>query len=79
MSKYPDYRGLYSIYRMYQDDRPRRRMAKDMSLAQAQAWCEDPETSSMTAKPPKGCGGNEKTIARWHEKQKHWFDGYEQQ
>lgn len=70
---------LYSVYRFYQNDRRRRRMATDLTLKQAQDWCNDPETSSHTAEKPKGCGGDERAIERWNDKQKHWFDGYERQ
>lgn len=47
-----------------------------LTKREAQKICQDPETSSMTARYPKGCDGNEKMINRWHEKQKHWFYGY---
>jgi len=43
---------------------------------EAQKICQDPETSSMTARKPKGCNGDEAMIKRWHEKNKHWFYGY---
>lgn len=43
---------------------------------EAQKICQDPETSSMTARKPKGCDGDEKQIQRWHTKSKHWFYGY---
>lgn len=43
---------------------------------EAQKICSDPETSSMTANKPRGCGGNEKTISTWHKNNKHWFYGY---
>lgn len=68
---------LYSIYRFYEDNRPRRRLRKGLTLKQAQEHCNDPETSSRTAK--QACNGNEKAIQRWHEAKKHWFDGYEEQ
>lgn len=47
-----------------------------LTLQEAQKICSDPETSSMTARKPKGCDGNEKTIETWHKNQKHWFYGY---
>lgn len=47
-----------------------------LTLQEAQKICSDPETSSMTARKPRGCDGDEKQIQRWHEKQKHWFYGY---
>ena len=43
---------------------------------EAQKICQDPETSSVTARTPKGCNGNEKQIQRWQELNKHWFYGY---
>ncbi len=43
---------------------------------EAQKICQDPETSSMTARKPKGCDGDEKQIRRWHELNKHLFYGY---
>jgi hypothetical protein len=68
---------LYSIYRFYQDDRRPRRMAKDLTLKKAQEWCNDPETSSRTAST--ACHDNDKLIAKWNDKQKHWFDGFTEQ
>lgn len=47
------------------------------TLEQARKYCSDPETSSKTAKPPLGCGGDPKKIERWHKLQKHWFCGFE--
>jgi hypothetical protein len=43
---------------------------------EAQKICSDPETSSMTAKGPRGCENNEKKIATWHKNNQHWFYGY---
>jgi hypothetical protein len=68
--------NTYKIVRFYQNDRPSRVQRKNLTLEQAQLHCEDPETSSMTARAPRGCDQNEATIARWNAKQKHWFDGY---
>ena len=68
---------LYKIIRFYQDDRRTRVMRKNLTLAQAQAHCDDPEASSKTAS--KACNGNPQAIERWHDKQKHWFDGYTEQ
>ena len=67
----------YYIVRMYQNGRRPRVMRKGLTLEQAQEHCNDPATSSMTKpqgkynQPPRPA-----TIARWHEQQKHWFDGY---
>lgn len=52
-------------------------MKRGLTLEQAKAHCNDPETSSYTAQPPLGCGGDEEKIAKWHEEKKHWFDGFE--
>jgi hypothetical protein len=49
-----------------------------LTLKQARAWCNDPETSSRTAAKPRGCGSDERLIAKWAEAGKHWFDGYEE-
>lgn len=70
---------LYKIVRFYQNERRPRTMAKSLTLEAARKWCNDPETSSSTARKPKGCDGDEAMIERWNEKQKHWFDGYESQ
>lgn len=67
----------YEIVRYYENiNRKSRVIQRGLSLEQARAWCNDPETSSMTAKAPKGCGGNTAKIDRWHDAQKHWFDGF---
>ena len=68
---------MYEIVRFYQDGRKQRVQKRNLTLKQAQEWCNDPETSSMTAK--NACGDNQKMIDRWHAKQKHWFDGYREQ
>jgi hypothetical protein len=65
------------IVRFYEDDRPAKIIKTGLTLEQAKAHCNDPETSSYTAKSPRGCEGNEKRIAEWHKKNKHWFDGFE--
>ncbi len=68
----------YNVYR-YSQRGGRRLMKRDLTLAAARRLCSDPETSSQTAHKPVGCAGDEQQIARWHEQQKHWFDGYEEQ
>ena len=68
---------LYKIVRMYQNHRRTRTMRRNLTLEQAQKHCQDPETSSKTAK--SACNGSERAIQNWHEKQKHWFDGYTEQ
>lgn len=69
----------YKIVRIYENDRKPRTQARGLTLKEAQKWCEDPETSSMTAKQPRGTGGNGRTIQKWHDLKKHWFDGYEKE
>ena len=49
---------------------------RGVSLAEAQRICEDEETSSMTARKPKGCNGDEEMQDKWHKAQKHWFYGF---
>ena len=69
--------GTYRIIKFYQHPAKENRVvARGYDLEGAQKFCSDPESSSMTAQPPKGCGGNEEKIKIWHEKQKHWFYGY---
>lgn len=57
----------YRIVRFYSDGRARRTIKTGLDLDDAQAHCNDPETSSRTAK--KGRGGATCD----------WFDGYEQE
>ena len=66
----------YTVYRYYQNDRRPMIQRRGLSLKQAQAWCNDPETSSHTARKPRGCDNDAAMIDRWSEKNKHWFDGY---
>lgn len=55
----------YAIYRYYsKEGRPARLMRRGLTLKQAQEHCNDPETSSKTAK--RGRGGATCD----------WFDGY---
>lgn len=68
----------YNIVRFFENPEKERRIVQQgLSLKEAREWCDDPETSSYTASYPKGCGGNEEKIRQWHEKKKHWFDGFE--
>lgn len=55
---------LYTIKRFYQDGREPRTMAKDLTERKSVEWCNDPETSSKTAKTKKGGCNCE------------WFDGF---
>lgn len=66
----------YKVVKFYQADRKAQVMRTGLTEAEAQKMCQDPETSSRTAKQPKGCYGNEAQIERWNEKKKHWFYGY---
>lgn len=62
----------YKIVRMYFRDSRRSRVIKTgLTLAQAQAHCRDPETSSRTAVSAKG--------KRRTETSGPWFDGYEKE
>lgn len=65
------------IKRFYEDNSPARIIKTGLTLEEAKAHCNDPETSSMTARAPRGCEGDEERIAEWHEQKKHWFDGFE--
>lgn len=65
------------IIRFFEDPERESKVIKTgLTEEQAKQWCNDPETSSYTAKAPKGCEGNPDKIAKWHEKKKHWFDGF---
>lgn len=69
---------LYKVVRYYENENKRTRVQRrNLTLRQAQEWCNDSETSSMTAK--RACNSRDKTIAKWHEDKKHWFDGYTEQ
>lgn len=58
----------YKIIRFYQDARVKRRvMATGLTLEEAQAHCQDPETSSRTA------------TKRYRVNVGPWFDGYEEE
>lgn len=62
----------YYIVRMYQDREraPQRRVIKSgLTLSEAQAWCQDPETSSRTATSSRA---QARTRAYGP-----WFDGYD--
>lgn len=66
---------MYEVVRFTQKGR-QSVITTGLTETEAQKICSDPETSSMTARSPRGCNGNEKTIAKWHEQNKHWFYGY---
>ena len=61
----------YRIIRMYESGKRSRVLARGMTRAEAEEWCQDPETSSSTAKSPK---------ARVHTaRYGRWFDGFGQE
>lgn len=67
----------YEIVRFYQDpNRYPTVLQHGYTLEEARKYCDDPELSSETAQPPIGCGGDERKISKWHEKNKHWFVGF---
>ena len=60
----------YVVVRMYRDAWPNRRViARGLTLGEAQAHCNDPETSSSTC---VGAAGKRRT-----RRMGAWFDGYE--
>lgn len=61
---------VFNIVRHYFDYAPRR-IKRGLTLAEAQAHCRDPETSSTTATKP---GAKARTTRLGA-----WFDGYEEQ
>jgi hypothetical protein len=62
----------YKIVRMYRDREIRKRtIATGLTLAQAQAHCSDPETSSSTCK--------KSVNVRRTRTYGPWFDGYEKE
>lgn len=61
---------VFNIVRHYFDDAPRR-IKRGLTLAEAQAHCRDPETSSTTA---TSTAAKRRTDTRGP-----WFDGYEEQ
>lgn len=58
----------YKVIRMYESGRRSQVMARGMTLEEAQAWCNDPETSSSTATSAEA----KRRTARYG----RWFDGY---
>ena len=61
---------MYKIVRMYFEG-GRRTITKGLTLEEAQAHCQDPETSSSTCTNSTG---------KWRTKHMgDWFDGYEEQ
>lgn len=67
----------YEIVKFYQHpDKLPHIVQRNYSLEQARSYLDDPEMSSRTATPPRGCGNDPKKIAQWNDKQKHWFMGF---
>lgn len=60
--------GKYKIVRHYQRSYRKRVMARGLTLAEAQRWCSDPDTSSRTATKAA-----DKARTR---RSGPWFDGY---
>lgn len=61
--------GTYKITRMYySDDHDTQVIKRGLTLEEAQAWCNDPETSSSTATSPAAVARTERCGP--------WFDGY---
>lgn len=58
----------YKIVRSYFSGKPKRTIARGLTLDEAQAYCSNPETSSRTCK-----GSAAKAITR---RNGMWFDGY---
>ena len=61
---------MYKIVRMFGDEQRRRTVKRGLTLREAQAHCQDPETSSKTCKKASG-----RRRTRQHGA---WFDGYEE-
>jgi hypothetical protein len=63
---------MYKIVRNYFDDRiPKRTIARNLTLEEAQAHCQDPETSSKTCRKAEN--------VRRTRRCGPWFDGYSEQ
>jgi hypothetical protein len=60
---------IYRVIRFYQRDLPSRTIATGLTLAEAKAHCNDPETSSETATSAKA-----NAVTR---RNGPWFDGYD--
>ncbi len=62
---------MYRVIRFYRDAYPRRRIIeRGLTLEEAQAHCQDPETSSSTTTGKVGRARTRRLGA--------WFDGYEE-
>lgn len=60
----------YNIVRFYKRSYRKSIIRQRVTLAEAKAWCSDPETSSSTAKSPQA-RRRTKLVG-------DWFDGYEE-
>lgn len=60
---------LYQVIRFYSDDRKSKVQKSNLTLKQAQEWCNDPETSSSTVSERRYRYGQGV----------EWFDGYNKQ
>lgn len=69
MSEHDDDEQLYQIVRFYEDD-DWEVILTGLTLAEARAHCNDPETSSRTATSPEA-------LAHTAERDQQWFDGFE--
>ena len=58
----------YKIVRMYESGKRSQVLARGMTLAEAQEWCRDPETSSSTAQS--------RQAKRRTAYSGRWFDGF---
>jgi hypothetical protein len=61
--------STYRIIRMYFEGHRKQVLARGLTLEAAQAWCNDPETSSRTCAL--------RTNVQRTKKKGAWFDGYE--
>lgn len=62
---------MYKIVRMfYSRERGKRTIKTGLTLEQAQAHCQDPETSSKTCQSAR--------MVRYTKRNGPWFDGYEE-
>lgn len=68
--------GVYEVVKFYQGNRSPQVIVTGLTRQEAERICQDPDTSSMTARKPKGCDNDDAQITRWHDKQKHWFYGF---
>jgi hypothetical protein len=62
----------YEVVRYFQDGRAPIVQKQNLTLEKAQEWCNDPETSSKTARHTQGTV-KQRNLDRG---QYHWFDGY---